>query len=476
MNIAIVGSGMQCISVLDFFNSTATGGIAAKIVGVANISQDLACRQHAEQSGIPVFPDYSRFLEDATIDLIMDLSDDPVIFQDILANKRRTTRIMNYQTARLFLDMCRIHDQLPSSEHSLLRASSIYSIVMNDLIHEDVLIIAPNHQILDANDSLLKKTGLTRQEIVGRSCFEVTHHFAQPCESEKCRCPLKETIATQKPFTTTHIHLDKDNREHHVSISCYPLMGPQGLIGAIEISKDITQDIQMQRALMQQEKLASIGRLSAGVAHEINNPLTTVLTTAMLLQEDFPPGHPIHPELEVIAKETLRCRNIVAALLDFARQKPPEMKLGSVNDTVAETVALTRKQVAFKDIELEVDLDADLPPTWIDAHQMKQALINLVVNAIESTAGGGKITVRTARDDAAAAIRITVRDNGAGIPPGLIDQVFEPFFTTKEAGTGLGLSITHGIVVQHGGTIEVASRPREGTTFTITLPVRSAMP
>jgi signal transduction histidine kinase len=107
---------------------------------------------------------------------------------------------------------------------------------------------------------------------------------------------------------------------------------------------------------------------------------------------------------------------------------------------------------------------------------MKQALINLVVNAIESTAGGGKITVRTARDDAAAAIRITVRDNGAGIPPGLIDQVFEPFFTTKEAGTGLGLSITHGIVVQHGGTIEVASRPREGTTFTITLPVRSAMP
>jgi signal transduction histidine kinase len=282
---------------------------------------------------------------------------------------------------------------------------------------------------------------------------------------------LKETLATLKPFSTTHIHLDKDNAEHHVSISCYPLKGPEGIIGAIEISKDITKDILMQRSLMQQEKLASIGRLSAGVAHEINNPLTTVLTTAMLLQEDTDPEAPLHKEVDIIIKETLRCRNIVTALLDFARQKAPQVKPCSVNDIVADTMTLARKQSAFKDIELMMSLDDKVPLLSLDSHQMTQALINLTINAIESTEPGGSIGIRTEFDPIKQKVRIYVQDTGAGIPAGLLEQVFEPFFTTKESGTGLGLAITHGIVVQHGGSIEVASRPKQGTLFTITLPV-----
>ena len=140
--------------------------------------------------------------------------------------------------------------------------------------------------------------------------------------------------------------------------------------------------------MMQQEKLASIGRLSAGVAHEINNPLTTVLTTAMLLQEEADPEAPLFQELETIVKETIRCRSIVTALLDFARQKPPQMKKASINDIVSGTLKLTRKQSAFKDIELSVRLDPAVPDIWLDPHQITQALINLVVNAIESTEAG----------------------------------------------------------------------------------------
>jgi signal transduction histidine kinase len=274
-----------------------------------------------------------------------------------------------------------------------------------------------------------------------------------------------------KPFSTTHVHLDKDNIEHHVSISCYPLTGPAGIIGAIEISKDITRDILMQRSLMQQEKLASIGRLSAGVAHEINNPLTTVLTTAMLLQEDTDPSAPLYGELDTIIKETMRCRSIVTALLDFARQKSPQMKRCSINVIVAETVMLTRKQSAFKDIELKIDLDQKVPPLLMDAQQITQALINLIQNAIESTESGGTISVRTELGAGKKNVRLYVTDTGAGIPSGLLEQVFEPFFTTKDSGTGLGLAITHGIIVQHGGRIEVASQPNRGTTFTITLPI-----
>jgi len=395
MNIAIIGSETECIRIINFFKSHTYNEIAPTIVGFVDPKGDPACLAEIQSSGIPLVENYQEFFERDDINLILDLTDDPGIFTDILTHKKSTVRVMNYQTSRLFLDMYRIYDDNPETERRILRASSIYKIIMNDIINEDVLVIAPNHQILDANDAILNKVGLTREEVIGRSCFEISHRYPAPCSEENCPCPLKETLTRLQPFTTTHIHLDKNNRERHVSISCYPLKGPNGIMGAVEISKDITQDILMQKSLMQQEKLVSIGRLSAGVAHEINNPLTTVLTTAMLLQEDIDADDPLYAELETIVKETMRCRNIVTALLDFARQKSPEVKRCSINAVVAETVVLTRKQSAFKDIKLELFLDQKVPPFWLDPHQMTQALINLLINAIESTDPGGHITVRT---------------------------------------------------------------------------------
>jgi nitrogen-specific signal transduction histidine kinase len=476
MNIAIIGNDRECLRVLYFFKSHTFNGIAPKVVGFANPERGQSQTAEIREADIPEEDNYRRFLKRDDIHLILDLTDDPKIFNDILANKKPTVRLMNYQTSRLFLDMYHIYDDNPDTERRFLRASSIYKIIMNDIINEDVLVIAPNHQILDANDAILKKVGLTREEIVGRSCYEVSHHYPAPCSEEKCPCPLKETLSRMQPFTTTHVHLDKNNQEHHVSISCYPLAGPNGIMGAVEISKDITKDILMQKSLMQQEKLVSIGRLSAGVAHEINNPLTTILTTAMLLQEDTDPAAPLYEELETIVKETQRCRSIVTALLNFARQKSPEKKRCSINVIAAEAVMLTRKQSAFKDITLELFLDQKVPPLWLDPHQMTQAFINLLINAIESTDSGGHITVRTEYFPAIQNVGIQIQDSGSGIPPGLLDKVFEPFFTTKESGTGLGLAITHGIIVQHGGSIQVASEPNRGTTFAITLPITDGKP
>jgi signal transduction histidine kinase len=476
MKIGIIGSVAECLRLIHFFKTHAFNEIEPRIVGLANPRADSENMEEIRSAGIPVVDHHDRFFDRDDIDLILDLTDDPEMFKHILARKKPTVRAMNYQTSRLFLDVYHIYDETPDSERRFLRARAIYKIVMKDLINEDVLVIAPNHQILDANDAVLKKVGLTREEIIGRSCYEVTHRFGCPCSEEDCPCPLKETLRSLRPFSTTHVHLNKDNHEHHVSISCYPLMGPEGIIGAIEISKDITRDIQMQRTVMQQEKLASIGRLSAGVAHEINNPLTTILTSVMLLQEDFPAGHPASQELELIAKEALRCRNIVAALLDFARQKSPEVRRCSINDIVMETVTLTRKQSGFKDVELAVSLDQEVPPLWVDPQQMVQALVNLIINAIESTESGGRIEVSTALDSDKKSVRVQVKDTGAGIPSELLERVFEPFFTTKESGTGLGLAITHGIVVRNGGRIEVASQRKQGTTFTITFPIHDGPP
>jgi two-component system NtrC family sensor kinase len=228
---------------------------------------------------------------------------------------------------------------------------------------------------------------------------------------------------------------------------------------------------QTQEQLLQSEKLASIGRLSAGVAHEINNPLTTILTSAMLIQEDIDSADQIYNEMKTISDETLRCRKIVTSLLDFARQSKPTKKLNDLNKIVKQSFGLTRKQAAFQDVIVELNLSENLPDTYLDKDQIQQSLINLTLNAIEATDSGGKIRLTTLYDSKTNTIEISIRDTGIGIQPENMDKIFDPFFTTTEGGTGLGLAVTHGIIEQHGGTINVESTPGQGTCFTIRLPL-----
>ena len=350
------------------------------------------------------------------------------------------------------------------------RNRAMYDLFINELIQEDVMIIGSDYRILDINETLLKKLGLERKEAVGRYCYEVTHRLSVPCSGEHHKCPLEETLKTRKPTKETHIHKDKDNKNVYYSISAYPFFENGDLIGAIELSRDITADINSRQAMMQKDKLASIGRLSAGVAHEINNPLTTILTTAMLIQEDIDPANPMYEELQTITNETLRCRRIVASLLDFARQTKPAKKHHNINDIIKECIRLTRKQAEFKDVQIEKALSEEVPKLLVDKEQIQQALINLILNASDATDPGGKITISTNFLSDDHFVDIKVSDTGKGIAAEVVDKIFEPFFTTREIGTGLGLAITHGIIGRHGGEIRVQSQPGQGTTFTIRLP------
>ena len=223
---------------------------------------------------------------------------------------------------------------------------------------------------------------------------------------------------------------------------------------------------------MHQEKLASIGRLAAGVAHEINNPMTTILTSAMLAQEDMDPDDPNYEELQIIADETKRCSRIVKSLLDFARHSKPSIAEYSLNDIVRDSITLTTKQAKFNDVTIEEDLKEDLPLAHVDKDQIEQAVINLSQNAIEATEPGGKVFFTTRRGSKEGTIEIVVSDTGKGIPKEDVRKIFEPFFTTKESGTGLGMSITLGHIHQHGGIINVDSKPGLGTRFTIRLPIK----
>ncbi len=234
------------------------------------------------------------------------------------------------------------------------------------------------------------------------------------------------------------------------------------------------------------EKLASVGLLAAGIAHELNNPLTGVLTFSVLMRKKFADGTPEAEDLDLVIHETKRCAAIIRRLLDFAREKTPEKKFADLNTLVTETARIVERPAHLRDIGIRMDLDPELPQVWVDADLIRQVVMNMLVNAQHAIEEKGSITVRTRRlaqprspepgARAVPMVEIAIEDTGCGIPQKDLQRIFDPFFTTKGVGkgTGLGLSVSHGIVKAHGGAIEVESTPGEGTTFHVYLPLEAA--
>ena len=245
-----------------------------------------------------------------------------------------------------------------------------------------------------------------------------------------------------------------------------------------------TQELRVAEAeTARSEKLASVGLLAAGIAHELNNPLTGVLTFTTLLRKKMPDGSADADDLDLVIRETKRCATIIRRLLDFAREKTPEKKFADLNQVIEDTARIIERPASFRDIEIAMDLDPELPQVWVDADLIKQVIMNMLVNAQHAIEHEGSITVRTRRlaepksAEAGAApvpmVEIAIIDTGCGIPEKNLKRIFDPFFTSKEVGrgTGLGLSVSHGIVRAHGGSIEVESAVGKGSTFRIYLPV-----
>lgn len=237
-----------------------------------------------------------------------------------------------------------------------------------------------------------------------------------------------------------------------------------------ERTRELTE---MQTKLLQSEKLASLGKLAAGVAHEINNPLGAILIYSHLLLEETPKNTPAYENLRKIVKETSRCKDIVKGLLEFARPKEPEMVPTDINETVDRALSLVEKQALFQNITIKKEY-GQLPRIIADPSQLQQVFMNIIINAAEAMDGRGTLTIKTSLDSDKEIIKIAFTDTGHGIRPEDMSRLFEPFFTTKEVGkgTGLGLAISYSIIQKHQGTIEVESRAGQGSTFTVILPLR----
>jgi len=237
-----------------------------------------------------------------------------------------------------------------------------------------------------------------------------------------------------------------------------------------------TEAIQRARdQLVQSEKLASLGRMAAGVAHELNSPLTGVVTFAHLLRDRFAEGSPEREDLEVIIEQANRCSQIIQGLLGFARASSEEKTLTDLNEVVRSSLNIVRNKADFLNIEKRLDLDPDLPRVLANAPQIQQVFLNLIVNAADAMEGRGTLTLssRVIEHDGRPFVEMAFRDTGSGIAADDMEKLFEPFFTTKPVGkgTGLGLAVSHGIIRDHGGHIRVSSKVGEGSTFFIRFPI-----
>jgi two-component system NtrC family sensor kinase len=312
--------------------------------------------------------------------------------------------------------------------------------------------------------------GVSREEAIGRTIFEILHR--QP--AVMLRREFEEVFATGR-MQQFQMESQTSGEMRTYRLSKIPMRDDtQTVTHIITIGEDITDWVEVRERVAQTEKLAAVGRLAAGIMHEINNPLATISACAesLALETTFTASGPEY--LKIIESEVQRCKRIIDGLLDFSRPQPLQRQSLDINTVVERALFLLKHHGRFKQLKVDADLAQHLPPVHASSEQLIQVMIALLMNAADAMPQYGHVFIRTAAAERKPrAVTVEVHDEGTGIPRSQMARIFEPFYTTKEQGrgTGLGLAICYGIVAEHGGRIEVESEPGQGSTFRIVLPV-----
>ena len=322
--------------------------------------------------------------------------------------------------------------------------------------------------VIRANKAFARYFGLTPQELMLKKCHELFHGSCTPIDS----CPHRKSMNEERPVTEEVV----DTRNGKIlQVSTYPYHSVDGeFLGSVHIAKDITDMREKEMRLIMSERLAALGQMSSGIAHEINNPLASIAgctegLLAKVRKGTYNPGQ-FEEYLTIIQEEILRCKSITTGMLSFVRKTAYEKKEVSLGDVIDKTLEIIGFQGRLRDVEIVNEYGDDVPPINASEGELRQVLLALIMNALDAMADQGRLTVGTSSEGDSVKIRIA--DTGPGIPEENLKRIFDPFFTTKSerGGTGLGLSIVHRIVTNHGGAIDVLSGHGEGAEFIITLP------
>jgi len=353
------------------------------------------------------------------------------------------------------IESARLYEQMTMAEQQL---ENIFE-SMSDMVYFN----SSDYVVKRINKAVMKKLGLPSEQILGRKCYELFHGTTEPYE----KCPHHKTVNTRKAYVE---ELDDPHFGGTYLTSSSPIFDTTGeFIGSVHVVRDITELKQLQKKVGMSEKMAALGEVAAKVAHEIRNPLVSVGGFAKRLEKKLD-GNP-KEYAGIIVKEVSRLEGLLREILGFVKEMRLAREQVNINTITAEIVQLMKADLEERSIILHEEY-RPLPDVFVDPHRIKEALMNIITNAVQALQGTGAITVRTyaAGDD----VVFEARDTGRGIPAEEMDSIFNPFFTTKSSGTGLGLAITHRIIQEHNGRIEVESEVDKGTVFRVYIPIKEA--
>jgi two-component system, NtrC family, sensor kinase len=335
-----------------------------------------------------------------------------------------------------------------------------------------IVAIRKGGEIIIFNRAAERLLGYRKADVIGRMNIKNIYPFGQAkmimkdLRSEEYGGP---GFLEKREF----LLLDKNGWEIPVYISASILYDEGKEIGSVGVFTDLREKRELEKQLLRTEKLSSLGKLAAGIAHEINQPLTGVLTFSHLLLKKFQDDETTRPDLELIVRETTRIRKIVQGVLDFGRETPMKKECQPIEAILDNTLEIIIHQERFFGINLIKKYGAETPPVMVDSSRMEQVFLNIIFNAQEAMGGSGTLTIQTRKTSDGLEVDLT--DTGPGIPDEILDKIFDPFFTTKDSteglGMGLGLAVSYGIIKKHHGDIRVTSSPGSGTTFTVRLPL-----
>lgn len=488
MKIGVIGGGRRCKALLEMLESERFAHLQARIVAVADAHAEAEGLRLARAKGILTTPDYHELGKMEGLDVIVELAGNEALLHDLGQHRSASAKLLERLLSRLFGDLIQLQEEYLFEQGQLEQIRSIVDSMFSS-IQDRVLIVLPNFRIADANDAFLHAVGMTKEEVVGRTCYQVSHSLRNPCDEQGYPCPLKQSLESGGTAHAIHEHFDRNNRTTYCEVTTVPLKNKQGRVELfLEIVRDITDELERRvrrstqeltqnlTRLIHEDKMIALGKLVASAVHEINNPLSGIHALARLMHQRLGEGELARDDteefkryLQLIDTESARCSSIVGNLLSFSREQKMEEKSFQLNELIHKVHSLFRHKLQLHKVEVITALAEDLPEMLGDAGQIQQCLVNLLFNAMEAMPEGGRITIRTRWEAPRKLIRLEVEDTGVGIPEAMTSQIFEPFFTTKkqDKGVGLGLSVVYGIIMEHHGSIRVTSEVGRGSNFIV---------
>jgi two-component system NtrC family sensor kinase len=383
-----------------------------------------------------------------------------MLFIDALASRTYSTKLIEQLEAN--------NDELISKEQQLLNSRNTLRTLF-DNIPESFYIIDNDYRLMAVNQSRAERADLRPQELVGQKCYSAFYRLNSPCPG----CLVAKTFTTRKPNIRKVHYLQKDRSNQEWEIHAYPVADEDGYCEqVILLEENITEKRRLEAELIQSEKLAAVGQLAAGVAHEINNPLTSIIANAQMLIEDLSNDQEeLKQSARLIETAGIKATQVVRNLLGSVRKEEFNFIPLDLNESIQGALMLLSHEFLSNEINILFNRGKGLPLITASENYLQSVWINLIMNSIEAIKQKpGEISISTSFDGKNFLVKIS--DNGVGIPSEYVGQIFEPFFTTKhdQQGTGLGLSLVKRVVQVHNGQIMVESDEGKGTTFTIVLP------